>query len=111
MKSIDGAKIKAGADIVASPNALGFGRLIFRFGEDDKPVEEDPDFSPLAIPAQTAYGDCGRDIVTLAGETKPLVTNTALPWAAPENRIIVASNSIIYSLDSEEEAAQEEGDK
>lgn len=111
MKSIDGAKIKAGDDVVASPNAIGFGPLIFRFGADDAAVEEVPDFSPLAITATAAYGDRGRDLVTHTDETKPLAANTALPWAASQTRIIVASNSTIYALDPEEEPAQEEGDK
>lgn len=110
-KSIDGAKIKAGDDVVASPNAIGFGPLIFRFGADDAAVEEVPDFSPLAITATAAYGDRGRDLVTHTGETKPLAANTALPWAASQTRLIVASNSTIYALDPEEEPAQEEGDK
>lgn len=110
-KSIDGAKIKASDDVVASPNAIGFGPLVFRFGEGDTAVEEVPDFSPLAITATAAYGDRGRDLVAHTAETKHLAANTALPWAASENRIIVASNSTIYALDPEEKPAQEEGDK
>lgn len=110
-KAIDGAKIKAGDDIVASPSAIGFGPLIFRFAEGDPTVEEVPDFSPLAITATAAYGDRGRELVTHTSETKPLAANTALPWATSKTRIIVASNSTIYALDPEEESTQEEGDK
>ena len=110
-KSIDGAKIKAGDDIVASPTAIAFGPLIYRFDADKPTVEEVTDFSPLTITDTAAYGDRGRDLVTHAQETKPLAANTALPWATSQGRIIVASNSTVYALDPEEDSAQEEGDK
>lgn len=110
-KAIDGAKIKAGDDIVASPTAIGFGPLVFRFDDEKPTVEEVPDFSPLAITATAVYGDRGRDLVTHTDETEPLAANTALPWATSKGRTIVASNSTIYALDPEDEPAQEEGDK
>lgn len=110
-RGIDGAKIKAGDDVAASPTAIAFGPLIFRFGDGDPQIQEVPDFSPLSITATAAYGDRGRDLVVHTGETAALPANTALPWATSGSRVIVAADSTIYALDPQEAANTEEGDQ